>query len=58
MFRLLSTPRATALWLRVQRQMSVREIAAAMARSEADVKVLLFRARQQLAAEWHDSQPD
>lgn len=52
-FKILSEPQATALWLRVQGRMSVSQISATMSQSEANVKVLLFRARQHLAREWH-----
>jgi RNA polymerase sigma-70 factor (ECF subfamily) len=52
-FRLLPETQAMALWLRVQGQHSVEQIAATMGQSESNVKVLLFRARQKLAKEWH-----
>jgi RNA polymerase sigma-70 factor, ECF subfamily len=52
-FRTISEAQATALWLRVQEQRSVSEIAEVMNQSESNVKVLLFRARQKLAREWH-----
>ncbi len=51
-FRLLPEPQATALWLRVQEQRSIAEISTALELGESNVKVLLFRARQRLAAEW------
>lgn len=54
-FRLLPEPQATALWLRVQGQQSVSQIACAMDESETNIKVMLFRARQRLARDW---QPD
>lgn len=54
-FRLLPETQATALWLRVQDQKSVQEIAASMNQSESNVKVLLFRARQRLSQLWHSS---
>lgn len=52
-FETLPEAQATALWLRVQGQMSVEQIASTMEQSEANVKVLLFRARQKLAREWN-----
>lgn len=39
-----------ALWLRYVERMDVRQVAAAMKVSEANVKVMLFRARQRLMA--------
>lgn len=51
-YELLPETQATALWLRVQGQQSIEQIAAAMEQSVANVKVLLFRARQRLAQEW------
>ncbi|MCE2959649.1 MAG: RNA polymerase sigma factor [Akkermansiaceae bacterium] len=50
-FEILSESQAMALWLRVQEQYSVGQIAATMSQSEANVKVLLFRARQRLVRE-------
>lgn len=50
-FAMLSENQATALWLKVQGEMSIEQISAAMDQSEANVKVLLFRARQRLAKE-------
>lgn len=52
-FEILPEAQATALWLRVQGQMSVEQISSTMVQSEANVKVLLFRARQRLAREWN-----
>lgn len=54
-FKLLPEAQAMALWLRVQMQQSIEEIAATMDQTESNVKVLLFRARQKLAKEWHTS---
>lgn len=51
-FKLLPEAQATALWLRVQGQQSMEEISATMDQSVANVKVLLFRARQRLAKAW------
>ncbi|MBX3742227.1 MAG: sigma-70 family RNA polymerase sigma factor [Akkermansiaceae bacterium] len=51
-FRLLPEAQATALWLRVQGQQSIEEISVTLSQSVANVKVLLFRARQRLAKEW------
>jgi RNA polymerase sigma factor (sigma-70 family) len=51
-FKILPEPQATALWLRVQGRMSVIQISTTMSQSEANVKVLLFRARQHLVREW------
>lgn len=53
-FKLLPETQATALWLRVQEQRSIADVAIAMVQSDANVKVLLFRARQHLAREWHN----
>lgn len=46
----LSVEQFEAIWLRYQEDLSVREIARAMRRTETGVKVLLFRARQKLAS--------
>lgn len=51
-FQLLPENQAMALWLKVQGQQSIAQIATTMSESEANVKVLLFRARQRLAREW------
>lgn len=51
-FELLPENQATALWLKVQVQQSIQQITVTMSQSEANVKVLLFRARQRLAKEW------
>jgi RNA polymerase sigma-70 factor (ECF subfamily) len=42
----------TALWLRVQEDLSVKEIAGAMRKTRASVKVLLHRGRARLAEAW------
>jgi RNA polymerase sigma-70 factor (ECF subfamily) len=47
-FARLPEAQATALWLRVQEDLSVQEIARTMEVSLANAKVLLFRARQTL----------
>lgn len=52
-FTLLPEAQAMALWLRVQMQQSIEQVAATMDQTESNVKVLLFRARQKLAKEWH-----
>ncbi|MCU0797703.1 MAG: sigma-70 family RNA polymerase sigma factor [Akkermansiaceae bacterium] len=54
-FRLLPENQAMAMWLRVQGQQSIEQIAGTMGQSEANVKVLLFRARQKLAKEWQET---
>lgn len=51
-FQILPEAQATALWLRVQAQHNIEQIATIMDQSIANVKVLLFRARQRLAKEW------
>lgn len=57
-FALLPENQANALWLKVQVQQSLEQIAVTMDQSVANVKVLLFRARQRLAREWRpDSTP-
>jgi len=52
---LLSENQATALWLKVQGGHSISEIATMMDQSPENVRVLLFRARQQLALLWNQS---
>ena len=47
-FARLPEPQASALWLRVQEELSLEEIARTMDVSLANAKVLLFRARQTL----------
>ena len=47
-FARLPEPQASALWLRVQEELSLEETARAMDVSLANAKVLLFRARQTL----------
>ena len=51
-FKLLPDNQATALWLRVQAQMSIEQISSTMDQSLSNVKVLLFRARQTLSKSW------
>ncbi|MFD0894626.1 sigma-70 family RNA polymerase sigma factor [Luteolibacter ambystomatis] len=53
-FEILPEAQATALWLRAQGQMSVEQIASTMDQTTANVKVLLFRARQRLARDWEN----
>jgi RNA polymerase sigma-70 factor (ECF subfamily) len=43
-----------ALWLRYGQDMSVKEIAAAMGRSQVCIKVLLYRARASLARQLNE----
>jgi len=53
--RLLGPDQFGALWLKYQEDMSIRDIARALNRTQTSVKVLLFRARQNLlrsAAHW------
>ena len=50
----LPEAQASALWLRVQEELSVEEIARAMGVSLANAKVLLFRARQTLTPIFKD----
>lgn len=51
-YRLLPESQATALWLKIQMQMSIRDISVTMEQTESNVKVLLFRARKMLAETW------
>ena len=53
-FARLPEAQASALWLRVQEELSVEEIACAMEISLANAKVLLFRARQTLTPFFKD----
>ena len=46
-----------ALWLKYGRDLSVKEIAQTMRRSQVSVKVLLYRARTALARRWHETPP-
>lgn len=55
---LLTENQATALWLKVQGGHSITEIADIMDQSPANVRVLLFRSRQQLALRWHPPSSD
>ena len=55
-FRLLPENHANALWMRVQGRMSVAQIATMLETTETNVKVMLFRARQKLAREWHGAE--
>ncbi len=52
-FRMLPETQATAMWMRVQCQMPLAKIAEMLETTEANVKVMLFRARKKLAFEWH-----
>lgn len=52
-FHLLPENHANALWMRVQGGMSLARIATHLDTTENNVKVMLFRARQKLAREWH-----
>ena len=45
---LLVSEQFTALWLRYQQDMSIKEVARTLKRTQTSVKVLLFRARQAL----------
>lgn len=56
-FQLLPETQATALWLRVQEKHPIEHIASLMSQSVANIKVLLFRARQRLAKEWQPAAP-
>jgi RNA polymerase sigma-70 factor (ECF subfamily) len=47
--RVLSENQLSALWLRYVDEMSVKEIAAVMGKTQTHVKVLLFRARSRMA---------
>jgi RNA polymerase sigma-70 factor (ECF subfamily) len=51
-FARLPEAQASALWLRVQEELSVDEVACALGVTLANAKVLLFRARQTMAAHW------
>lgn len=56
-FRLLPENHASALWMRVHGRMAVAQIAEMLDTTESNVKVMLFRARQKLAKNWHSDQP-
>lgn len=56
--RRLSGAAFMVFWLRVERDIPVREIARAVGKSEWHVKVILFRARRVLAAALTRSAPD
>jgi RNA polymerase sigma-70 factor, ECF subfamily len=56
-FAKLPEPQATALWLRVQEELPLEAIAAALGVTLANAKVLLFRARQTLANHWKSRSP-
>lgn len=47
--RLLNDDQFSALWLRYQEEFSIKEIATTMNKSESNIKILLFRARKELA---------
>ena len=47
--RLLNEDQFTALWLRYQEEFAIKEISEAMNKSKSNIKVLLFRARKELA---------
>ncbi len=51
-FRLLPEAQASALWLRIQEDLPISEIATALNVTLSNAKVLLFRARQTLATHW------
>jgi RNA polymerase sigma factor (sigma-70 family) len=51
-FKGLPEAQATALWLRVQEEFSMEAIAQALDVTLGNAKVLLFRARQTMAAHW------
>jgi len=52
-FARLPETQAAALWLRIQEEMHLEEIASALDVTLSNAKVLLFRARQTLAAHWN-----
>ena len=54
-FARLPETQASALWLRVQEDLSIESIAAALEVTVANAKVLLFRARQTLSRTWKPS---
>ncbi len=58
-FARLPETQASALWLRVQEDLSLEDIAQTLEVTLANAKVLLFRARQTMAAHWkpHANQP-
>ena len=49
--RVLSDAQQTALWLRYAEDLSIREIACVMGKTQVSIRVTLFRARDQLAQE-------
>jgi RNA polymerase sigma-70 factor (ECF subfamily) len=54
-FARLPETQASALWLRIQEDLSIESIADTLQISTANVKVSLFRARQTLAQLWKSS---
>ena len=54
-FARLPETQATALWLRVQEDLSLESIAHTLEITVANAKVLLFRARQTLSRTWKPS---
>jgi DNA-directed RNA polymerase specialized sigma24 family protein len=50
---MLTEEQHTALWLRYAEELSPREVARVLERSEVSVRVMLFRARQALAPHAH-----
>lgn len=55
-FAILPESQATALWLRVQEDLSMEGIAAALSITAGNAKILLFRARQTLAQRWQSTE--
>ena len=53
--RVLNPDQQSALWLRFAEQMSVRDIANILGRTQVSVRVLMFRARKALANEMTQS---
>lgn len=51
----LSDAQFTALWLRYEEDLPVAEVAAAMRKTTTNIKVMLHRARERLAAEWRSA---
>ena len=56
--RQLSADQFMAMWLRIQEDFSVREIARTMGKTQTSVKVLLHRGRRRLADAWPTGRQD
>ena len=55
--RLLNQDAYTAMWMRYVEDMSIKEVARAMEKTQSWAKVTLLRGRRSLSAELADSEP-